>query len=96
MTREEAEEVAQGRVWLGTDAFNKKLVDEIGGLYEAVKYAKNNSGISGKYKIVYYSVPGGNKINEIMTSSVIGYFQSHLIDMLGIDESNSDGLEIKY
>ncbi|MBN8586445.1 MAG: signal peptide peptidase SppA [Ignavibacteria bacterium] len=96
MTREEAEEVAQGRVWLGTDAFNKKLVDEIGGLYEAVKYAKNKSGISGKYKIVYYSVPGGNKINEIMTSSVIGYFQSHLIDMLGIDESNSDGLEIKY
>ena len=96
MTREEAEEVAQGRVWLGTDAFNKKLVDEIGGLYEAVQYAKNKSGISGKYKIVYYSVPGGNKINEIMTSSVIGYFQSHLIDMLGIDESNSDGLEIKY
>ncbi|MBE2226133.1 MAG: signal peptide peptidase SppA [Ignavibacteria bacterium] len=96
MSKEEAEQVAQGRVWLGTDAFNKKLVDEIGGLYEAVQYAKKRSKISGKYKIVYYSVPGGNKINEIMTSSVIGYFHSHLIDMLGIDETNSDGLEIKY
>jgi protease-4 len=96
MSREEVEQVAQGRVWLGTDAFNKKLVDEIGGLYEAVKFAKKKSGISGKYKIVYYAVPGGNKINEIMTASVIGYFQSHLIDMLGIDETNSDGLEIKY
>lgn len=96
MTREEVEQVAQGRVWLGTDAFNKKLVDEIGGLYEAVKFAKKKSGISGKYKIVYYAVPGGNKINEIITSSVLGYFQSHLIDMLGIDETNSDGLEIKY
>jgi len=96
MSKEEAEQVAQGRVWLGTDAFNKKLVDEIGGLYEAVQYAKKRSKISGKYKIVYYSVPGGNKINEIMTSSVIGYFQSHLIDMLGMDETNGDGLEIKY
>jgi len=96
MSREEVEQVAQGRVWLGTDAFNKKLVDEIGGLYEAVKFAKKKSGISGRYKIVYYAVPGGNKINEIMTASVLGYFQSHLIDMLGIDETNSDGLEIKY
>ncbi len=96
MTRDEVEQVAQGRVWLGTDAYNKRLVDEIGGLYEALKYAKKKAGLTGRYKIVYYAVPGGNKINEIMTSSVISYFQSHLIDMLGIDETNSDGLEIKY
>ncbi len=96
LTRDEVEQIAQGRVWLGSDAYNKKLVDEIGGLYEALKYAKKKSGLSGRYKIVYYAVPGGNKMNEIMTSSVIGYFQSHLIDMLGIDETNSDGLEIKY
>ncbi len=96
MTRDEVEQIAQGRVWMGSDAYNKKLVDEIGGLYEALKYAKKKSGLSGRYKIVYYAVPGGNKINEIMTSSVISYFQSHLIDMLGIDETNSDGIDIKY
>ena len=96
LTRDEVEQIAQGRVWLGTDAYNKKLVDEIGGLYEALKYARKKAGLSGRYKIVYYAVPGGNKINEIMTSSVISYFQSHLIDMLGIDETNSDGIDIKY
>lgn len=95
MTKEEADEVAQGRVWLGTDAFNKRLVDEIGGLYEAIKYAKKKSSISGRYKLVYYAVPGGNRINEIVTGSVIGYFQKNLIDLLGLEE-NSDGLEIKY
>lgn len=95
MTRDEVEQIAQGRVWLGTDAFNKKLVDEIGGLYEAVKYAKKKSSINGRYKLVYYAVPGGNKINDIVTSSVISYFQSSLINLLGFDE-NDDGLEIKY
>ncbi len=95
MTREEVEQIAQGRVWLGTDAFNKKLVDEIGGLYEAVKYAKKKSQVTGRYKLVYYAVPGGNKINDIVTSSVISYFQSSLINLLGFDD-NDDGLEIKY
>jgi protease-4 len=95
MSKEEADQVAQGRVWLGTDAFNKKLVDEIGGLYEAIKYAKKLTSISGRYKLVYYAVPGGNKINEIVTGSVVSYFQQNLIDLLGLEE-NSDGLEIKY
>ncbi len=95
MTKEEVEAVAQGRVWLGTDAFNKKLVDEIGGLYEAIKYAKKKTALSGRYQLVYYSVPGGNKINEIVTSSVISYFQSNLINLLGFGDED-EGLDIKY
>lgn len=96
MSREEVEAIAQGRVWLGTDAYNKKLVDEIGGLYEALKYARKEAGINQRYKIVYYAVPGGNKINEVITSSVLNYFSTYLIDMFGIDETNSDGIDIKY
>ncbi|MEO8513183.1 MAG: signal peptide peptidase SppA [Ignavibacteria bacterium] len=95
MTREEVEQVAQGRVWLGTDAFNKRLVDEIGGLYEAVKFAKKKSSISGRYKLVYYAVPGGNKMNEIISSSVISFFQKNLIDLMGFSDED-DGLKIKY
>jgi protease-4 len=96
MSRDEVEQVAQGRVWLGSDAYNKKLVDEIGGLYEALKYARKKAGINNRYKIVYYAVPGGNKINEVITSSVISYFQMHLADMLGFDENDADGIDIKY
>lgn len=96
MTRDEVEAVAQGRVWLGSDAYNKKLVDEIGGLYEALKYARKKAGISDRYKIVYYAVPGGNKINEVITSSVLSYFSGHLADMLGFSETDQDGIDIKY
>jgi protease-4 len=95
MTKDEAEQVSQGRVWLGSDAFNKKLVDEIGGLYEAVKYAKKKSKMGKRFKLVYYAVPGGNTINDIVTSSLVKYLQSNLISLLGFDD-NDDGLEIKY
>lgn len=95
MTKEEAEQVAQGRVWLGSDAFNKKLVDELGGLYETIKYAKKETIKANRYKLVYYSVPGGNTINDIVTSSVIQYLQANLINLLGFNEDD-DGLEIKY
>lgn len=95
MTKEEAEQVAQGRVWLGTDAFNKRLVDEMGGLYEAIRYAKKKSGLGNRYKLIYYAVPGGNTISEIVTSSLVMYLQGNLTKLLGFDE-DEDGLEIKY
>jgi protease IV len=95
ISKEEAEEVAQGRVWLGTDAFNKKLVDELGGLYETISYAKKKSKLGNRYKLIYYSVPGGNTINDIVTSSVLKYMQASVVNLLGFEEDD-DGLEIKY
>ncbi len=95
LTKEEAQQVAQGRVWLGTDAFNKGLVDQIGGLYEAVKYAKQTGKLPNRYKLVYYAVPGGDAINEIITTSLVQYIQNRLINLAGFDGEN-DFLDIKY
>lgn len=39
MTKEQVNEIAQGRVWTGVDAHRLGLVDEIGGLEVAIKYA---------------------------------------------------------
>jgi len=39
MTPEAVDAIAQGRVWTGSDALKNGLVDEIGGLDDAVKYA---------------------------------------------------------
>ena len=39
MTKEEVHELAQGRIWSGTDAIENGLADEIGGLTEAVELA---------------------------------------------------------
>lgn len=45
MTREEALAVAEGRVWTGRQAKEKRLVDELGGLDRAIAIAKEASGI---------------------------------------------------
>ncbi|HEY3249565.1 MAG TPA: signal peptide peptidase SppA [Ignavibacteria bacterium] len=95
LSKQEAEEVAKGRVWLGTDAFNKKLVDEIGGLYQAIIYAKKKTNMGKRYKLVYYAVPGGNTINELVSKSIVQYIQTNLLELIGFDEENQD-LEIKY
>jgi protease IV len=95
LSKEEAGQVAQGRVWLGTDAFNKRLVDELGGLYEAVKYAKMEGKLGSRFKLVYYAVPGGDAISEIVTTSLIHYLQQNLIKMLGFDDKD-DFLDINY
>ena len=53
------DEMAQGRVWVGTDALELGLVDEIGGLREAVDYAASLAGYfsKGDYHVVGYPKP---------------------------------------
>ena len=49
--------IAQGRVWAGSEALDLKLVDEIGGLEDAIKYAaeKAKLGIAvGDYRVKEY------------------------------------------
>ena len=50
------DDIAQGRVWVGTDALGLGLVDEIGGLREAVDYAASLAGFvsKGDYHVVGY------------------------------------------
>lgn len=58
---EEINKVAQGRVWLGTDAKNAGLVDELGGLERALELVKQRAGIPLSDKIsieVYPRRPG--------------------------------------
>ena len=54
MTVDQVKEVARGRVWTGTDALEIGLVDEIGGLDEAIAYAVKEAGLDG-YKL--YELP---------------------------------------
>jgi protease IV len=45
MTKEEVDEIGQGRIWLGTDALEIGLVDELGGLSVAIKLAAELAGL---------------------------------------------------
>ena len=53
---QKVDDMAQGRVWVGTDALSLGLVDEIGGLREAVNYAASLAGYvsKGDYHVVTY------------------------------------------
>ena len=53
---QQVDDMAQGRVWVGTDALGLGLVDEIGGLREAVDYAASLAGFlsKGDYHVVTY------------------------------------------
>ncbi|MCT6562730.1 S49 family peptidase, partial [Staphylococcus aureus] len=53
LTVEQVDEIAQGRVWTGKDALKNKLVDELGGLDQAIAYAAKKVEIE-KYKVVNY------------------------------------------
>jgi len=51
--------VAQGRVWMGEDAVERKLVDEIGGLEQAIAEARRRAGVppGEKIRILEYRRP---------------------------------------
>jgi protease IV len=46
MTPEEIHPIADGRVWTGRQAFDRKLVDELGGLDAAVRKARSFAGLA--------------------------------------------------
>lgn len=53
MQKDSVDLVAQGRVWTGTQALSKGLVDEIGGLEEAIDYAVKLANTT-EYRIKQY------------------------------------------
>jgi protease-4 len=48
MTPDEVHPIAAGRVWTGRQAFERKLVDELGGLDAAVRKARSLAGLAEK------------------------------------------------
>jgi protease-4 len=48
---DQLQQIAQGRVWSGSDALNLHLVDEIGGLQKAIDYAANRAKLGTNYEL---------------------------------------------
>ncbi len=57
---EEVGVLARGRVWTGADAFDRGLVDELGGLRTAVRRAKLLAGIEVDAKVRLVGYPGSS------------------------------------
>ncbi|MDI1337904.1 MAG: signal peptide peptidase SppA [Lacunisphaera sp.] len=54
LDRKVVEENAQGRVWSGSEAVKLHLVDELGGLADAVKFAATKAGFDGNFRVTEY------------------------------------------
>jgi len=75
MSNEEVEKIAQGRIWSGLKAKENGLIDEIGGLADAIEIAKQKAGIPAREQIDIIEYPEINPFsvyNSIFTSIGLG------------------------
>jgi protease-4 len=70
LDRKVVEEIAQGRVWSGSEALKLKLVDELGGLADAVKYAATKAELGDNFRVTEY--PRKKQFAEQLTEAMEG------------------------
>lgn len=80
---ESVEKIAQGRVWLATDALNIKLVDQLGGIDDAVKKAAELAKLKDYYTSDYPASASwmDNLLNSMSSSGT--YLDEQLRQTLG-------------
>lgn len=80
---ESVEKIAQGRVWLATDALNIKLVDQLGGIDDAVKKAAQLAKLKEYYTSDYPAAASwmDNLLNSMTSSGT--YLDAQLRQTLG-------------
>jgi protease-4 len=87
MTTEQVDAIAQGRIWTGTDALKNGLVDKLGGLNDAIKYAAKLAKIKD-YRTDNYPEYESSFEDILASMSGISIFKSKedlLKDQIGID-----------
>ncbi len=66
MTKEQVDEVARGRVWTGRQAKERGLVDELGGLRQALAYARAAAGLRSDSPIIEWPEPDQSLLGRIL------------------------------
>ncbi len=90
MTDDQVEQIAQGRVWLGQDALDIKLVDQLGGLDEAIEKAAQLAKLKDFYTTDYpekgswldnltEKISGGNYLDEQMRATMGEYYDTFMM-----------------
>lgn len=83
MTAAQVDSLAQGRVWLGTDALHRKLIDGLGGLPDAVAKAAKLAKLADYHTQAYPAQPSW--MDQLMEASASGgsYLDGRLRLLLG-------------
>ncbi len=77
---EEVDELGRGRIWLGSEAIEVGLVDELGGLYTAFEVAKRKAGIEPEVDPARVIFPGPRTLAERIRSLLQGQL---LVELAG-------------
>ena len=73
----EIDALAQGRVWLGSQAKPRGLVDELGGIDRAIELVKDKAKIGRQEKVTIVSYPGRRNIFDVaLGRNTEGAFES--------------------
>lgn len=83
MKRDEVHEIAQGRVWLATDALPVHLVDSLGSIDDAVKKAAELAKVEDEYYTSVYPDKGSWMDNLFGDDNKGSYLDSELRSVLG-------------
>lgn len=70
LDRAVVQEIAQGRVWSGAEAKKLGLVDEIGGLGDALKFAATKANLGENFRVVEY--PQRKQLAEVIAEALEG------------------------
>jgi len=82
MKPDQVNEIAQGRVWLASDAINIKLVDKLGSLSDAVKKAAELAKLKEYHTASYPAEPGW--LEKLMSKDSKGsYLDAEIRSLLG-------------
>ena len=65
MTVAEVDAIARGRIWTGADAHERGLVDELGGMRDAVRRAKVLAGLDADTEVSLVGFPG-NSVRDFL------------------------------
>ena len=83
LSTEAVDAVARGRVWTGADAFERGLVDELGGLRAAVRRAKVLAGLDEDTEVRVVGYPGSSLLDLVRPRASSQPAAASLPDALG-------------
>ncbi len=106
MKTESVEKLAQGRVWLGQDAYANKLVDELGGLDKAVAKAAALAKVKEYHTAAYPAkadwleqfmnkASGSSYIDNSMRAALGEYYETFML-LKDINNQNAIQARIPY
>ncbi len=96
---DEMEKIARGRIWTGTEAKRIGLVDELGGLEEAITIAKKKAGLDPLKKMPLLELPkpktfmelledGGFPFGQVRESQLLHFLNQSIRGLASLRDSN--------